>query len=45
MYYIKKLYGEKKNYIANPKLTQEVFGKIFKPVGLAAGFDKKCNND
>ena len=38
-----KSYMEKKNYIANPKLTQEVFGvKFSNPVGLAAGFDKNA---
>jgi dihydroorotate dehydrogenase len=40
---IAKAYMEKKNYIANPKLTQEVFGvKFANPVGLAAGFDKNA---
>lgn len=40
---IAKSYMEKKNYINNPKLTQEVFGvKFANPVGLAAGFDKNA---
>ena len=40
---IAKAYMEKKNYINNPKLTQEVFGvKFANPVGLAAGFDKNA---
>jgi dihydroorotate dehydrogenase len=40
---IAKAYMEKKNYISNPKLTQEVFGVRFEnPVGLAAGFDKNA---
>lgn len=40
---IAKAYMEKKNYISNPKLTQEVFGVKFEnPVGLAAGFDKNA---
>ncbi|MBY0540162.1 MAG: quinone-dependent dihydroorotate dehydrogenase [Campylobacterales bacterium] len=40
---IAKAYMEKKNYISNPKLTQEIFGVKFEnPVGLAAGFDKNA---
>lgn len=40
---IAKSYMEKKNYISNPKLTQEIFGVKFEnPVGLAAGFDKNA---
>ena len=40
---IAKAYMQKKNYINNPKLTQEVFGvKFANPVGLAAGFDKNA---
>uniref|UniRef100_UPI004048C246 quinone-dependent dihydroorotate dehydrogenase n=1 Tax=Aliarcobacter sp. TaxID=2321116 RepID=UPI004048C246 len=40
---IARNYMEKKNYISNPKLTQEVFGvKFVNPVGLAAGFDKNA---
>ncbi|MCB9096692.1 MAG: quinone-dependent dihydroorotate dehydrogenase [Arcobacter sp.] len=40
---IAKSYMEKKNYISNPKLTQEIFGVRFEnPVGLAAGFDKNA---
>ena len=40
---IAKAYMEKKNYISNPKLTQEVFGVTFEnPFGLAAGFDKNA---
>lgn len=36
-------YMVKKNFIMNPKLTQEIFGLEFKnPVGLAAGFDKNA---
>jgi len=34
---------EKKNFISDEKLTQEVFGvKFVNPVGLAAGFDKNA---
>jgi len=34
---------EKKNYINNSKLSQEIFGVTFaNPVGLAAGFDKNA---
>lgn len=34
---------EKKNYISDSKLSQELFGVTFKnPVGLAAGFDKNA---
>lgn len=41
---IAKSYMQKKNYIDNPKLTQEVFGvKFANPVGLAAGFDKNAS--
>ena len=40
---ILKAYMEKKNFISNPKLSQEVFGvKFANPVGLAAGFDKNA---
>jgi dihydroorotate dehydrogenase len=40
---IAKAYMEKKNYISNTKLTQDVFGVKFEnPVGLAAGFDKNA---
>jgi dihydroorotate dehydrogenase len=40
---IAKSYMEKKNYISNPKLTQDIFGVKFEnPVGLAAGFDKNA---
>ena len=40
---IAKAYMQNKNYINNPKLTQEVFGVRFaNPVGLAAGFDKNA---
>ncbi|QEZ89463.1 quinone-dependent dihydroorotate dehydrogenase [Aliarcobacter cibarius] len=36
-------YYEKKNYIINQKLNQELFGVKFEnPVGLAAGFDKNA---
>ncbi len=38
-----KPYMEKKNYINNPKLSQNLFGVNFaNPVGLAAGFDKNA---
>jgi dihydroorotate dehydrogenase len=40
---IMKNYMENRNYISNPKLTQEIFGVRFEnPVGLAAGFDKNA---
>ena len=40
---IARNYMEKKNYISNPKITQEVFGvKCDNPGGLAAGFDKNA---
>ena len=40
---IARAYMQKKNYILNPRLTQEVFGvKFANPVGLAAGFDKNA---
>ncbi|WP_121626597.1 quinone-dependent dihydroorotate dehydrogenase [Poseidonibacter antarcticus] len=36
-------YMEKKNYIKDHKLSQEIFGLTFEnPVGLAAGFDKNA---
>ncbi|WP_418185484.1 quinone-dependent dihydroorotate dehydrogenase [Aliarcobacter vitoriensis] len=40
---ILKSYMEKKNYINDEKLHQEIFGLKFEnPVGLAAGFDKNA---
>jgi len=40
---ILKSYLEKKNYINNEKLHQEIFGLKFEnPIGLAAGFDKNA---
>ncbi len=38
-----KNYYEKRNYISDQKLNQELFGiKFENPVGLAAGFDKNA---
>lgn len=40
---IARNYMEKKNFVSNPKLSQEIFGVKFEnPVGLAAGFDKNA---
>ena len=40
---IAKSYMQRKNFISNSKLNQEIFGVKFpNPVGLAAGFDKNA---
>ncbi|GGD43594.1 dihydroorotate dehydrogenase (quinone) [Malaciobacter pacificus] len=40
---IGKKYMEKRNFISDSKLSQEIFGVTFpNPVGLAAGFDKNA---